>query len=109
MAIHGLALLALAATQLSVEAFSQNDQNKWNARFNELHGDLYTAPLPSALVSQCKNKGTSSLNSVTVTGNKRSSELSATCGANTACTIEGDVDVDHDCGRTAVRAPAVEP
>ena len=66
MARRGLTLLALAlATQLSVEAFSQNDNNKWNERFTELHSDLYTAPLPAALVSQCKNRGKSSLNQVT--------------------------------------------
>ena len=52
MAIHGLALLALAlATQNSVEAFSQSDNSAWNARFDELHNDLYTAPLPPALDS----------------------------------------------------------
>ena len=66
MASRALPLLALAlATQLSVEAFSQNDNNKWNERFAELHNDLYTAPLPAALVSQCKNKGKVSLNQVT--------------------------------------------
>ena len=96
MAIHGIALLALATTQLSVEAFSQNDNGAWNARFAELHADLYTAPLPAALEATCKSKGKYFLTEVTVTGNKRSSELAATCGPNNHCTILGDVDVDED-------------
>ena len=88
---------SLAAQSWPGEAFSQNDNGAWNARFAELHADLYTAPLPAALEAQCKNKGkAASLNQVTVTGNKRSSELAATCGANTACTLEGDVDVDQN-------------
>ena len=58
MAIHGLARLALAlAAQRSVEAFSQNDNAAWNARFAELHADLYTAPLPAALEASCRNQG----------------------------------------------------
>ena len=65
MARGGLTLLALALVSQSVEGFSQNDNNAWNARFAELHSDLYTAPLPAALVSQCKNKGKSILNQVT--------------------------------------------
>ncbi|CAH0365489.1 unnamed protein product [Pelagomonas calceolata] len=96
MAPRALTLLALAlATQLSVEGFSQSDNSAWNARFAELHNDLYTAPLPAAL-DQCRNKGKSTLAQVTVAGNKLSSELAATCGANTLCIIEGAVEVDRN-------------
>ena len=95
MALRKLALLLALAAQRG-EAFSQSDNAAWNARFAELHNDLYTAPLPAALAAQCRKKGKSSLTEVTVACNKRSSELTATCGVNTLCTIEGTVTVDQN-------------
>ncbi len=70
MAPRALTLALALATQLSVEAFSQNDNSAWNARFAELHSDLYTAPLPAALISQCKNTGKATLNQVTASSRR---------------------------------------
>jgi hypothetical protein len=126
MARGGLTLLALAlATQLSVEAFSQNDNAAWNARFAELHSDLYTAPLPAALVSQCKNKGKVSLNQVTANvgaghftrafflePDRTVRAATSTARPTTASSRRRRAAVFSRCrrtsGRTAARAPAVE-
>ena len=60
-------IIALASLHRGT-AFNQNDNTKWTARFAELHGDLYTAPLPPALVSQCKEKGRVTLNEASARG-----------------------------------------
>ena len=46
MARGGLTLLALALASQECEAFSQNDNNKWSARF-ATHSDLYGHDAPS--------------------------------------------------------------
>lgn len=89
------AIVSLLAVQHGIhaqyEAFGEADEAEYLRVFDTLIRDSYSAPLPSDLVTQCKNQAQAAPNlpTRTISTSMTSTEAQTLCGTDSICNVPG--------------------
>ena len=93
--IWNIFLVLTSLLKLSqAQGFSQQDEGRYLSVFNTLIKDSYSAPLPSEIITKCKNQG-QGINAqvLSITSSMKSDALQTFCGTASICTIPSGITV----------------
>ena len=95
--LYGIIISSLTITfcLCQYDAFGEADEAAYLGAFDTLIKDSYSARIPQALISQCKNQtqAPSQLTLRSITSSMTSVELQAFCGTDSICHISGGLTV----------------